>query len=112
MNSKRKIEINIVEVQTYKILIQINSIKRPKSKKKHSKSKSLAVAFIAFYNRAEQSQSIVFLAHTTNFTHPEKIKKTMHCEELNALHHYYNMFSLTFLFFLKNNFVFYIANVK
>jgi hypothetical protein len=26
MNSKRKIEINIVEVQTYKILIQINSI--------------------------------------------------------------------------------------
>ena len=25
MNSKRKIEINIVEVQTYKILIQINS---------------------------------------------------------------------------------------
>ena len=27
MNSKRKIEINIVEVQTYKILIQINSIK-------------------------------------------------------------------------------------
>ena len=27
MNSKRKIEINIVEVQTYKILIQINSNK-------------------------------------------------------------------------------------
>ena len=26
MNSKRKIEINIVEIQTYKILIQINSI--------------------------------------------------------------------------------------
>lgn len=26
MNSKRKIDINIVEVQTYKILIQINSI--------------------------------------------------------------------------------------
>ena len=26
MNSKRKIEVNIVEVQTYKILIQINSI--------------------------------------------------------------------------------------
>lgn len=26
MNDKRKIEINIVEVQTYKILIQINSI--------------------------------------------------------------------------------------
>ena len=25
MNSKRKIEINIVEVQTYKMLIQINS---------------------------------------------------------------------------------------
>ena len=25
MNSKRKIEINIVEIQTYKILIQINS---------------------------------------------------------------------------------------
>ena len=25
MNDKRKIEINIVEVQTYKILIQINS---------------------------------------------------------------------------------------
>lgn len=25
MNSKRKIEINIVEVQTHKILIQINS---------------------------------------------------------------------------------------
>ena len=25
MNSKRKIEVNIVEVQTYKILIQINS---------------------------------------------------------------------------------------
>ena len=25
MNSKRKIEINIVEVQTYKILIQIKS---------------------------------------------------------------------------------------
>ena len=51
----------------------------PKSKKSHSKSvfisKSLAVAFIAFYNRAEQSQSIVFLAYTINFTHPEKIKK-------------------------------------
>ena len=28
MNSKRKIEINIVEVQTYKILIQINSIEQ------------------------------------------------------------------------------------
>ncbi len=28
MNSKRKIEINIVEVQTYKILIQINSTKQ------------------------------------------------------------------------------------
>jgi len=25
MNGKRKIEINIVEIQTYKILIQINS---------------------------------------------------------------------------------------
>ena len=25
MNDKRKIEINIIEVQTYKILIQINS---------------------------------------------------------------------------------------
>ena len=39
---------------------------RPKSKKSHSKLvfiiKRLAVAFIAFYNRAEQSQSIVFLA--------------------------------------------------
>ena len=37
---------------------------RPKSKKSHSKTvfifKSLAVAFIAFYNRAEQSQYIVF----------------------------------------------------
>ena len=30
MNSKRKIEINIVEVQTYKILIQINSIIKSK----------------------------------------------------------------------------------
>ena len=27
MNDKRKIEINIVEIQPYKILIQINSIK-------------------------------------------------------------------------------------
>ena len=26
MNDKRKIEINIIEVQTHKILIQINSI--------------------------------------------------------------------------------------
>ena len=33
MNSKRKIEINIVEVQTYKILIQINSIMYRKSQK-------------------------------------------------------------------------------
>lgn len=31
MNSKRKIEINIVEVQTYKILIQINSINKYKA---------------------------------------------------------------------------------
>jgi hypothetical protein len=31
MNDKRKIEINIVEVQTYKILIQINSIILKKS---------------------------------------------------------------------------------
>jgi hypothetical protein len=46
--------------------------------------KRLAVAFIAFYNRAEQSQSIVFFAHTTNSLHFEKIKKTMNCEELNA----------------------------
>jgi len=32
MNSKRKIEINIVEVQTYKILIQINSNKAVQKK--------------------------------------------------------------------------------
>ena len=29
MNDKRKIEINIVEIQPYKILIQINSIFQP-----------------------------------------------------------------------------------
>ena len=73
---------------------------RPKSKKSHSKSmfisNSLAVAFIAFYHRAEQSQSIVFLAYTINFTHPEKIKKTMHCEELNASHCLYNSLSFAF----------------
>jgi len=34
MNSKRKIEINIVEIQTYKILIQINSIIKGKTPKK------------------------------------------------------------------------------
>ncbi len=73
---------------------------RPKSKKSHSKSmfifNCLAVAFIAFYNRAEQSQSIVFLAYSINFTHPEKIKKTMHCEALNASHILYNSLSFAF----------------
>jgi len=37
MNDKRKIEINIVEVQTYKILIQINSIIPARSTIKKSK---------------------------------------------------------------------------
>ena len=72
----------------------------PKSKKSHSKSvfiyRSLAVAFIAFYNRAERSQSIVFLAHTTKSPHSEKLKKTMHCEELNASHCLYNSLSFAF----------------
>jgi hypothetical protein len=32
MNGKRKIEINIVEIQPYKMLIQINSIESDKLK--------------------------------------------------------------------------------
>ena len=37
MNSKRKIEINIVEVQTYKILIQINSIAKEQNDNESNK---------------------------------------------------------------------------
>lgn len=72
---------------------------RPKSPKSHSKSvfisKSLAVAFIAFYNRAEQSQSIVFLSDNRSSLHFET-KKTKHCEVLNASHWYYKGFSFAF----------------
>ena len=72
----------------------------PKSKKSHSKSvfiyRSLAVAFIAFYNRAEQSQSIVFFSLYYKLHSARKNKKTMHCEELNASHCPYNSFSFVF----------------
>ena len=44
-----------------------------------SYQKSVAMAFIAFFNRAERSQYIVFLLGQTAESHLER-KKTMNCK--------------------------------
>ena len=43
MNDKRKIEINIVEIQPYKILIQINSIIHVKTQHYENKKITLQI---------------------------------------------------------------------
>jgi hypothetical protein len=66
----------------------LHEIKRPKSKKSHSKLglnwDCLAVAFIAFLNRAEWSQYIGFSFTAKKKKKPLKLKP-MHCKFIMAV---------------------------